>query len=145
MSFYTAENFHDTSSVGFLLNKARSRVAADMDGALSALNVKAQYIGILTLLMREMGTTPAGLSRQLGVDSGLMTRMLDRLNALALLDRSRDTVDRRVVNLQLTAAGRATAQRVAEIASDVLNGRLRNFSSTEHDELRRLLCKLLHD
>lgn len=145
MSFYTAENFHHIGSVGFLLNKARNQIVADMDAALAELNVKAQYIGILMSLMREPTATPAGLSRQLGVDSGLMTRMLDRLDALGLLDRSRDTMDRRVVNLQLTAAGRAASRRVAELAPNVLNARLRNFSPAEHDELRRLLYKLLLD
>ncbi|CAB3756351.1 MarR family winged helix-turn-helix transcriptional regulator [Paraburkholderia humisilvae] len=145
MSFYTPDNFHQAGSVGFVLNKVRNQIAADMDTALKGLHVKAQHIGILMSLLRGSNTTPASLSRYLGVDSGLMTRMLDKLEALGLLVRSRDTVDRRVVNLQLTAVGQATALRITELAPDVLNARLRNFSEAEYDELRRLLHKLLND
>ncbi|MFC0399897.1 MarR family winged helix-turn-helix transcriptional regulator [Paraburkholderia rhizosphaerae] len=145
MSFYTPDNFHQIGSVGFVLNKVRNQISADMDSALKGMHVKGQHIGILMSLLRGSNTTPASLSRHLGVDSGLMTRMLDKLEGLGLIVRSRDTVDRRVVNLQLTAAGRATAQRVAELAPDVLNARLRSFSGAEYDELCRLLHKLLQD
>jgi DNA-binding MarR family transcriptional regulator len=145
MSFYKPDNFHQADSIGFMINKTRNQIAADIDAALKGLHVKAQHIGILMSLLRGSQTTPAGLSRHLCVDTGLMTRMLDKLETLGLLVRSRNTVDRRVVNLQLTAAGRATALRITDLAPDVLNARLRHFSETEYDELRRLLHKLLDD
>jgi DNA-binding MarR family transcriptional regulator len=145
MSFYTRENYRQTESIGFVLNKARNLLVADLDTALKELNMKAQHIGILMALLRGSQTTPAGLSRHLGIDTGLMTRMLDRLEGLGLLVRSRDCADRRVVNLQLTGAGHAAALRITEIAPDVLNARLRTFSEAEVDELSRLLHKLLND
>jgi DNA-binding MarR family transcriptional regulator len=88
-------------------------------------------------------TTPFELARLLGIDTGLMTRMLDRLETRGLLERSRSVEDRRVVNLTLTKAGRAVAARIPEIAPVVLNARLQKFSSEEFDELRRLLHKFL--
>ena len=63
---------------------------------------------------------------------------------LWLLVRSRDTVDRRIVNLQLTAAGREAALRITEVAPHVLNAWLRSFSKAEFDELHRLLNKLIN-
>ena len=66
-------------------------------------------------------TTPFELSRLLGIDTGLMTRMLDKLEAKGLLERSRSIEDRRVVNLKLTKAGEAVAARLPEIVPVVLN------------------------
>jgi DNA-binding MarR family transcriptional regulator len=144
MPYYTRDNYHQTESVGFSLNKARNLLTAEMDMALKELNVKAQHVGILMSLLRNSPSTPASLARHLAVDTGLMTRMLDRLELAGLLRRSRDTADRRVINLELTEAGRATALRITEIAPNVLNARLQAFSDAEFDELRRLLGKFLN-
>jgi DNA-binding MarR family transcriptional regulator len=81
----------------------------------------------------------------LGIDTGLMTRMLDKLEAKGLVVRSRDDEDRRVVNLTLTRPGIAVADQIPEIAPDVLNARLKDFTKAELNELRRLLRKFLSD
>jgi DNA-binding MarR family transcriptional regulator len=145
MTFYTQDNYQQSESVGFLLHKARNQLAADLDAALKELNIKAQHSGILMLLLRGTCTTPASLARHLSIDTGLMTRTLDRLEALGMLVRSRDLADRRVVNLQLTSVGRVAALRIAELAPVVLNERLQSFTEVEYGELRRLLNKLIKD
>jgi len=158
MSHYSKADFHLTDNVGFAITKARNLVMMQMDAAVKGLNVRAHHIGIFmsllrgvdttpAMLSRHLGvdTTPAMLSRHLGVDSGLMTRTLDKLETLGMLTRTRNGADRRVVNLELTEAGRAVALRITEIAPDVLNTRLACFSPEEFDELRRLLRKFLND
>jgi DNA-binding MarR family transcriptional regulator len=74
-----------------------------------------------------------------------MSRTLDKLETGGMLTRSRSVDDRRVVNLELTEAGREVALRITEIAPDVLNARLEHFTPEEFDELRRLLRKFLND
>ena len=145
MTFYTQDNYRPAESVGFVLNKAHKILIADMDAALKGLNVKAQHVGILISLLRRSQARSANLSKHLDVNPGLMTRMLDNLEALGLLVRSRDMQDRRVVNLQLTDVGQVTARRLKELAPDVLNARLRGFTEAEFDELRRLLHKLVNN
>ena len=145
MSHYSKDDFHLTDNVGFAITKARNLVMMQMDAAVKGLNVRAHHIGIFMSLLRGVDTTPAMLSRHLGVDSGLMTRTLDKLETLGMLTRTRNGADRRVVNLELTEAGRAVALRITEIAPDVLNTRLACFSPEEFDELRRLLRKFLND
>lgn len=88
-------------------------------------------------------SAPFELSRLLGIDTGLMTRMLDKLEIKGLLERSRSIEDRRVVNLKLTDEGEAIAERLPEIAPVVLNRRLKKFTKAEFEELRRLLNKFL--
>jgi DNA-binding MarR family transcriptional regulator len=143
MDHYTKEDFRMAQSVGFAITKARNLVVAEMDAALKDLNITSPQVGILLSMTDGAATTPFELARLLGIDTGLMTRMLDRLETRGLLERSRSVEDRRVVNLTLTKAGRAVAARIPEIAPVVLNARLQKFSSEEFDELRRLLHKFL--
>ncbi len=143
MDHYTKEDFRMAQSVGFAITKARNLVVAEMDAALKDLNITSPQVGILLSMTDGAATTPFELARLLGIDTGLMTRMLDKLETRGLLERSRSVEDRRVVNLTLTKAGRAVAARIPEIAPVVLNARLQKFSSEEFDELRRLLHKFL--
>ena len=141
MKHYTRENFRLTQSVGFFLNKARNLVLMEMDAALKELDITAQQMGILLSLSRGVATTPFELSKLLAIDTGLMTRMLDKLEHKGLLTRSRSVDDRRVVNLELTAKGHGVAEQIPEIAPEVLNARLKGFTKSEFDEFLRLLDK----
>ncbi|KDP84784.1 MarR family winged helix-turn-helix transcriptional regulator [Cupriavidus basilensis] len=141
MKHYTRENFRLTQSVGFFLNKARNLVLMEMDAALKELDITAQQMGILLSLSRGVATTPFELSKLLAIDTGLMTRMLDKLEHKGLLTRSRSVDDRRVVNLELTAKGHGVAEQIPEIAPEVLNARLKDFTKSEFDEFIRLLGK----
>jgi DNA-binding MarR family transcriptional regulator len=79
----------------------------------------------------------------LSVDTGLMTRMLDKLETKGLLERSRSVDDRRVVNLMLTKKGEEIAGEIPNIAPEVLNLRLKKFTKAEFEELCRLLNKFI--
>jgi DNA-binding MarR family transcriptional regulator len=96
-------------------------------------------------LKNGLATTPFELSKLLGIDTGLMTRMLDKLEAKQLLERVRSVDDRRVVNLRLTTHGESVAAQLPDIAMPVLNARLKNFTKDEFNELRRLLDKFIAD
>lgn len=143
MNHYTPESFSLTTSVGFSINKARNLLINEMDAALKELDITSQQMGILLSMRRGVAATPFELSKLLGIDTGLMTRMLDKLERQGLLARSRSIEDRRVVNLKLTKEGEAIAARLPEIVPVVLNRRLKKFTKTEFEELRRLLNKFL--
>jgi DNA-binding MarR family transcriptional regulator len=145
MGHYTKENFMLTQSVGFTLTKARNMITAEMDAALKDLDISSQQMGILLALTRGVAATPFELSKLLGIDTGLMTRTLDKLEAKGLLKRSRSVDDRRVVNLTLTEKGEEVAAQIPEIAPQVLNERLKKFTKAEFEELRRLLRKFIGD
>nr|WP_244979029.1 MarR family transcriptional regulator [Cupriavidus plantarum] len=138
---YNRDNFLLTQSIGFHLNKARNCLLMEMDCALRPLDINGQQMGILMTLMRGSASTPFEISKMLGIDSGLMTRMLDKLEEKGLLARSRSIDDRRVVNLVLTEKGKSVAEQIPEIAPEVLNERLKSFSENEFAEFGRLLQK----
>ncbi len=141
MDHYSKENFRVTQSVGFFLNRARNTLLMEMDAALKDLDITGQQMGILLSLTQGVGATPFELSKLLGIDTGLMTRMLDKLETKGLLSRSRSLDDRRVVNLTLTQKGQEVAEQAPEVAHKVLNQRLRHFGREEFEEFLRLLAK----
>ncbi len=143
MEHYTKKTFSMTQSIGFMLTKARNLVAADMDAALKPIDITSQQMGIVLWLSRGIAATPFEMSRHLSIDTGLMTRMLDKLEAKGLLKRTRSNTDRRVFDLKLTNKGEAVAAEIPDIALPVLNGRVKSFSKAEFKELLRLLGKFI--
>ena len=143
MEHYTKKTFSMTQSIGFMLTKARNLVAADMDAVLKPIDITSQQMGIVLWLSRGIAATPFEMSRHLSIDTGLMTRMLDKLEAKGLLQRTRSNTDRRVFDLKLTNKGEAVAAEIPDIALPVLNGRVKSFSKAEFKELLRLLGKFI--
>ncbi len=143
MKHYTKDNFHPASSVGFAISSARNVVMRDMDSALKVLDINAQQMGIILYVGRGVVNTPFELSKLLEIDSGLMTRMLDKLENQDILVRTRSVDDRRIVNLQLTEKGLQLTKEIPKVAPEVLNARLKNFTQDEFSEFLRLLQKFL--
>jgi DNA-binding MarR family transcriptional regulator len=143
MNHYTRKNFKHTQSIGFLLAKARNLIATEIDVALRDLGVTVQQMGVIITLYRGDAHTPQELSTMLGIDTGLMTRMLDKLEKQGLVVRSRDAEDRRVVNLALSQRGAEIGDAIPDVVPPVLNRRLRSFTAEEFSEFERLVKKLL--
>jgi DNA-binding MarR family transcriptional regulator len=143
MEHYTNTNFVLTETVGFKLVKARNLIVSELDAGLKEIGITSQQMSILYSMRLGAASTPFELSKRLGIDTGLMTRTLDKLEARGLLARSRSAGDRRVVNLTLTQRGEDLASRLPDIAPHVLNARLHHFTSEEFVELGRLLRKFI--
>lgn len=143
MKHYTAENYDPSTSVGFALTRARNTLLGEMDAALRDLDISSQQMGIILALARNLASTPFELSKLLDIDSGLMTRMLDKLEHQDLLVRIRSVDDRRMVNLQLTKHGKHVAGEIPKRAPNVLNARLKEFTAAEFHEFHRLLSKFI--
>lgn len=72
-----------------------------------------------------------------------MTRMLDRLEKKGFVSRTRSELDRRMVELNLTAHGREAAERLPVIGAAVLNEQLHGFSRAELDSLVGMLARII--
>ncbi|MEX3967560.1 MarR family winged helix-turn-helix transcriptional regulator [Paraburkholderia sp. EG286B] len=143
MHHYTSASFSAVQNIGHQLARAGNLVTAEMDLALKDLRITSRQLGILLAMQHRSAATPVELAKMLSIDAGLMTRMLDKLEANDLLKRSRSTCDRRRVNLVLTERGHEVAAAVPEYAPKMLNGRLKRFTNAEFEELGRLLQKFI--
>ncbi|HEY8955041.1 MarR family transcriptional regulator [Chitinophaga sp.] len=73
-----------------------------------------QYLVMLALWEHEILSVKA-LGRLLMLDSGTLTPLLKRLEAKKLIKRMRSKEDERIVNIQLTAAGKQLQQQATDI------------------------------
>ncbi len=73
-----------------------------------------QYL-VMLVLWEGDGITVSQLGERLTLDSGTLTPLLKRLEALALVQRRRDTADERRVLLRLTAGGQALRDQAAAV------------------------------
>jgi DNA-binding MarR family transcriptional regulator len=70
---------------------------------------------IALMLVRDgVASTAGDLSRDLGINPGATTRLIDGLVAQDLLERDHTSPDRRVVLIQLTPRGRAKIKALAD-------------------------------
>lgn len=130
-------------NVGFLIKLVYNSLNRMLDVEMAPLGLTATQWRPIALLARGAADTPAELARLHGVDTGAMTRTLDRLEAKGLLRRTRCQVDRRVVRIELTASGQEQAKAIPANIARVLNHHLRGFSAEELAQLRHLLGRML--
>ena len=99
--------------------------------------------GPLLRLKNTGGSTVAELARWLQIDAGAMTRLLDRLEKKGLCKRVRSTLDRRVVQVELTPDGESAISAVPGVLAEVMNAHLAGFSKTEWQALTMYLQRLV--
>jgi DNA-binding MarR family transcriptional regulator len=146
---YDAKTYEPRKSVGHLMNRVRTAMFAALDQEFSSepelaqMEVSsAQFVVIATLALGEADSA-SQLCKGISYDAGAMTRMIDRLESKGLIRRRRAVDDRRLVNLELTEAGRDAFPKMRLCAMRVLNRFLRGFSQTEARQLEGFLHRML--
>jgi DNA-binding MarR family transcriptional regulator len=140
---FSLKHYQVEDSVGFLLGRARAKLAKSLDAALVNHDITHAQGGIVLMLATGKFSTAAELARELYIDSASMTRMIDRLEKRKLIVRSPRDDDRRVINLLLTLDGQELAKQLPAIYAAVLNHNFAGFSAEEIGALRNLLRKFL--
>jgi MarR family transcriptional regulator, organic hydroperoxide resistance regulator len=100
-----------------------------------------QYLVMLALWGSEHELTVGELGERLRLDSGTLTPVLKRLEALDLVARRRDPEDERRVRVGLTTAGKRLRRKVQDVP-----GRLYEsvgLTARESETLRRLLARVI--
>ena len=141
--FYRPENYHPDESAAYLMKRILGCMAVEIDQALVPRGLtNAQWVPLLKLHLGDAATA-AELARECAMDAGAMTRTLDRLEAKGLVARVRSSQDRRVVNLELTGEGHATASQIPGVLCQVQNDFLQPLSVAEWDQLKGMLRRVL--
>ncbi len=144
-NFYSGENYNPSASLGWLLRRVLNSMSREVSGRISERDLTQVQWGPLFMIHTCRCSTAAALARELNVDTGSMTRTLDRLEDKGYLRRERSTDDRRVVKLVLTDEGKRAIADIPFVLSDVLNDFLQGFTRAEHDQLFSLLSRLLEN
>ncbi|PWB31490.1 MarR family transcriptional regulator [Pseudomonas sp. SDI] len=142
MQHFTPENFQ-TCTIGMLLGRAALVKDRILDTHLQAFGVTAAQFKVLIINAQYGVDTPAELCRYLALDSGSMTRMLDRLEQKQLILRQRCPDDRRQVRLALTEEGQKLADQLPHIGAAAMNEVVGVLEPGELATLEQILTKVL--
>jgi DNA-binding MarR family transcriptional regulator len=142
-ALYTAKTFDPRTGFGRLLGQVKMELMEALDRELAPLDITAAQYVILVTLAEGPTDSASGLCKGVSYDPGAMTRMIDRLERKGMVRRVRCPDDRRKINLELTAEGKAVYPRLIDSAVAVLNRYLRGFSRDEIVQLETYLKRML--
>ena len=115
------------------------------------INLTTAQIKLLTCFSDKDTHSMTELSISLAVSMPTITAMVDRLETANMVKRERNSVDRRVVQVRLTAAGKRELKKLSTIRKEEMEKILMNLSETEMktflgsiELVARLLTKARH-
>jgi len=131
------------SSLGLLFRQVRDAMWAQMERELAAAGHPLNFTQFITIKTLAAGTASATeLARAADLHPGAMTRLLDKLEGMGVLERVADPSDRRALHVHLTPAGVAIWKDINECAARVRARAVADMSETEQAELTRLLLQV---
>jgi len=137
-----SESYDPGRSLGMQLRRIVTQLVAAVDRRMEPLGLTDAQWRPLLCLWHDSPATATELARRCGLDTGGLTRLVDRLVAKGLCERERSEIDRRVVYISLTAEGRQTAGRLPAMLAVVQRELLAGISAEEEAGLRALLVRM---
>lgn len=141
--FYASGDYCAEESVAYLMKRVLASTVQQAELRLEPHDLTHAQWQPLFKLRKARRMPVAELARELQMDAGAMTRLLDRLEKKGLCKRVRSTEDRRVVMVELTPDGEAAAALVPGVLSEVLNAHLAGFSKSEWQALMTYLRRMI--
>ncbi|MDH6239919.1 MarR family winged helix-turn-helix transcriptional regulator [Aurantimicrobium minutum] len=127
---------------GFLLRRAQQKHVATWQETISGDTTSVQY-NILAVLNRRPGSAQKELCEELDIDRSTIADVCTRMEKNGLVTRVPAEDDRRRNVLELTELGQRELARLRPLVEEVQRGLTSPLSAEEHQELRRLLAKLV--
>lgn len=122
-----------------------SRQVATRIITVAGVDVSQQGMTLLRVLLREGKQSIAGLAETAAMDLGAVSRQVRLLEESDAVQRSRSPDDGRVALVDLTPAGRRTAERIREVSVQHLDEALRGWTDADERTLAGLMQRLVDD
>ena len=142
MDYYRPETYRAQDSIGYLMHRTTHAVKGRIEAKLAAFELSFHQWLSLLWLRDGVADTASDIAKCTNIDPGALARMLENLESRGWILRERSKLDRRVVSLSLTEAGRAELVLTMPTVLAELNLGLGCFSHAEVDQLTFLLRKL---
>ena len=148
MSFYDYDKEPEQltkglNNIGYLIKLLDEELLNLIDAQMQVFELTASQWRPIILVALSKANTPAELARLTDVDTGAMTRTLDRLEKKNFIIRTRSDEDRRIVLISLTDKGNQVATHLMPVLEDCLNKALKGFSKKEFALFKYFLIKML--
>jgi DNA-binding MarR family transcriptional regulator len=127
---------------GFLLRRAQQKHVSTWQETISGDTTSVQY-GVLAVLARKPGSAQKEIVEELDIDRSTIADVCTRMEKNGLVSRTPALEDRRRNVLELTRLGYVEFKRIQPLVEQVQHELTKTLTSEEHDQLRRLLSKLI--
>lgn len=130
-------------NIGNILRLVHKTINEQLDEGLLPLGLTGAQWRPIVLLDTGHVNTAAELADTIGVDTGAMTRTLNRLEAKGLITRQRSEKDKRVVELALTEKSLHLRTEILKAIEQILNQFFACLSKEEFELYTKLNQKLV--
>jgi len=128
----------------YLLRLAGARTRQVMSAAMPA-GSHPRFFAVLDLLAHSDALSQQDVADRLGINPTVMVKLIDRLEEIDYVTRTRNPADRRSYVLTLTATGRRTHKVMVPAVARGEEALAAPLRPAERDRLRDLLVRLLPD
>ncbi len=135
--------FDRKTSFGWMINVLAGKAAKKLEAKLKKHDLTVALWPTLMCLWEEEGVTQSEISAKSKVENSTTTRTLDKLEALALVERRADPKSRRSFRIYLTEQGRDMKKTVSPLPMAVNKEMLSSLDEKEQAEMIRLLQKMV--
>ena len=130
-------------NTGFLMGKVSQLAREGFERALEPMGLKARHYGVMSALAEEGPHAQGDLGEKLAIDRTTMVGLVDELEGLGLVERRRDSEDRRRYDLALTDAGKRTISEAEAVAARVQDAVLAPLDDARRRQLHETLADVL--
>ncbi|AXR59517.1 MarR family winged helix-turn-helix transcriptional regulator [Leptospira mayottensis] len=100
------------------------------------------HADILFALVKKKKAQMQEIAKMINRDKSTLTALVDKLEVLGFVSRTKDSEDQRIVHLELTPKASSIRPVLLGISRSLVNNLYRGFTEDEKKELVRLLMKL---
>ena len=120
-----------TTSAGYMTNWAARLFARAIDQKLKPLGLSSGYLPVFFALADGSARTQKQLALDAGIEQPTMAATLNRMERDGLITREKDSQDRRITHIRLSAPARANAKNIQAIVNQVNETALSGLNSLE--------------
>jgi DNA-binding MarR family transcriptional regulator len=128
----------------YQLSKANQAAARFLGERLAPSNVTAVQGVVLNFLSEQDAITSKQLGQRTKLDSATLTGILDRLEAMGLVERRPNPADRRAILICLSRKGKKVASDVHRVIEKANRELLADFGVQEERGLKAMLRRVHH-
>jgi DNA-binding MarR family transcriptional regulator len=128
----------------YQLSKANQAAARFLNERLAPSNVTAVQGVVLNFLSEGDAITSKQLGQRTKLDSATLTGILDRLEAMGLVERRPNPADRRAILICLSKKGKKVAGDVHRVIQRANRELLTGFGAQEERGLKAMLRRIHH-
>ena len=132
-------------TLGFLVADIARLLRRSMDRRLQSLGLTQAQWRAIVHLSRSEGMTQAALAESLEIQPITLTRLIDRMETAGWVERRTHPLDRRAVQLYLTAQSQPILEQMHARAADTLNEATRGVTPRAQRQLVATLEQLKHN